>query len=73
MDYTDDELRRFLGMWVDDATLLSSDQVKALIAWEQTPETTRVRLEVALAARLESPPAASVTSLEREHLDSEDG
>jgi len=49
--YNDDSLRQLLELWGEKDGHLSSDQIQALLDWENTPDDARRALEVELAER----------------------
>lgn len=47
--YDADQLRQLLGLWERDGGVLNSDQLQALVEWEETPEDSRARLKDEIA------------------------
>jgi hypothetical protein len=47
--YDNDQLRDLLGLWERNVGALSSDQMQALVEWEETPEDVRDRLKDEIA------------------------
>jgi hypothetical protein len=59
--YDADQLRELLGLWQRDQGVLSSDQMQALVEWEETPEDVRARLTDEITALGAGIKAAPVT------------
>ena len=70
MSYSDDSLRQLLEIHGTPDGVLSTDQMQALLMWEQTPDETRRALEEELRERGPSPEiaAAPLTPRETEYL-----
>lgn len=49
--YNDDSLRQLLELWGEKDGHLSSDQIQALLDWENTPDDARRALEAELQER----------------------
>jgi hypothetical protein len=47
--YDQDQLRQLIELWERDIGVLSSDQLQALVEWEETPEDVRARLKDEMA------------------------
>jgi hypothetical protein len=47
--YDSDQLRELLELWKRGDGILSSDQLQALVDWEETPEDARAQLKDKIA------------------------
>jgi hypothetical protein len=68
MSYSDDSLRQLLELHRTPDGVLSTDQMRALVMWEQTPEDVRLELEQELRERGPTPERAPLTLREEEYL-----
>lgn len=66
--YTKDQLRDLLALWDRNSQGLSEAQMSALIDWDETPETTRTRIQKMIEARHTGVRPQRVTATEEAYL-----
>ena len=60
-----EQLREYLHCWTRPGGVLAPDQVRALLAWDETPDDERPRLRARLATMQQQVPATPLAPNQR--------